>query len=85
MKPGFWMNEVSGALIVPITKYLEGKSLTPEDVQLIRAYLKQWVDAPVWAADAELAELRRTVNELYTSKDIHRWLDKALDVGIDPL
>lgn len=83
--PGFWRHESSGVFTGPIRKYLGGQSLTPEDVQLIRAYLKQWIAAPVWGTDAEVAALRHAVNELYTSKDIHRWIHRALDVGIDPL
>ncbi len=91
--PKFWRDEVSGKLEGPIMRYLEGKPVSPEDVQLIRLYLQQWIDSPVWEmnpemdakAKAELAKLRESVRRIATCMNIDAWLGAAIVIGIDPL
>jgi hypothetical protein len=79
------MYETSGRLTPVVEAYLNGKTLSPEQVQLMRAYLRQWIDADVWECDDKVAELRRKVREIESRKDIEIWLDQAMEVGIDPL
>jgi hypothetical protein len=82
--PGYWMNEVSGKLEPAIFALLEGDQLTEEQIVLIRAYLRQWIMAPVWHGEA-LDALQARVDGLTTTEAIRRWLDDALKVNIDPL
>jgi hypothetical protein len=63
---------------------LEGERLNDEQVGLLRAYLRQWIFAPVWRGPAVDA-LRRGIDGLTTTEAIRRWLDDALHDGIDPL
>jgi hypothetical protein len=65
-------------------KYLEGHRLAPHEVPVMRAYLRQWIGAPVWRGP-EIEMLRRMVDGMVTNEDIATWLDLAEDVGIDPL
>lgn len=87
--PKYWEYETGGQLAPAIQRYLENQPEQLADVALIRAYLRQWIDSPVWDAPADtkgtLAELRRTVRLLKTRKHIRDWLNCALDIGIDPL
>jgi hypothetical protein len=89
--PKYWMYEVSGKLVPAIKRYLEGTRAFPDDVNLIRAYLRQWIDSPVWEDGAEgetrsaLDDLRRKARELRTIDDITAWVEDALNLGIDPL
>ncbi len=89
--PKYWMHEVGGNLVPAMKRYLEGTRAFPDDVNLIRAYLRQWIDSPVWVGGVEsetrnaLDELRRKARELRTISDITTWIEQALDLGIDPL
>ena len=89
--PKYWIDEVSGKLVPAMKRYLEGTRAFPDDVNLIRAYLRQWIDSPVWdsGVDSEtrnaLDELRRKARELRTISDITAWVEQASDLGIDPL
>jgi len=85
------MNETGGKLVPAMERYLKGEPAEPDDVNLIRAYLRQWIDSPVWDAGAEgeartrLDHLRRTVRQIECSPAIDMWLESALDLAIDPL
>jgi hypothetical protein len=90
--PKFWMNETGGKLVPAMERYLKGDPAETDDIHLIRAYLRQWIDSPVWAAgiDGEtrdtLSELRRKVREIRIRTDIDEWLENALEqLAIDPL
>jgi len=76
------MNEASGVLQPAVRRYLTGKRMSHGDVALVRAYLRMWIDAP-W--DSPLLDALRTqVDEIVTSDDIDRWIDRASRDGIDP-
>lgn len=92
--PLYWRYEISGALAQAIAIYLTApEQMTVRGVALIRAYLRQWVDSPVWDANpshnefsrAQLAELRHRARDLADVRQIDAWLDDALIQGIDPL
>ena len=97
--PKYWRNETGGALRVAVENYLNNRRMTVRDVALMRAYLVQWMDSPVWemnphlseggpaalAALAALGALRLTARRILTVADIHRWIRDALAEGHDPL
>lgn len=89
--PKYWMYEIGGKLRPAMKRYLSDETSEPGDVDLIRAYLRQWIDSPVWndGADDEtrsdLARLRAEVATLRSNGDITRWVEDAVDMGIDPL
>jgi hypothetical protein len=83
--PGYWMYETTGVLAPVVKKYLNYEPLSDSDVATMRAYLRQWIMAPVWKGDAELAALRAAVNRIQTQNDISEWLEAAMEEGHDPL
>jgi hypothetical protein len=89
--PKYWMYETGGKLVPAMERYLKDEPAEPDDVNLIRAYLRQWIDSPVWAAGIEsetrdrLSELRRNVREIRNRHDINIWLEFAANLAIDPL
>jgi hypothetical protein len=95
--PKYWMYETGGKLVPAMERYLKGEPAEPDDVNLIRAYLRQWIDSPVWDDGVDLGipadpiegvtldDLRRKVREIRTRLDIDVWLADALDLAIDPL
>lgn len=81
----FWMNEEGEELRPAIIAYLEHHPLTVADIAVIRAYLKQWVEAPGFFATPGVTALRQSVGAIETRNDINRWLAAADEEGIDPL
>jgi hypothetical protein len=84
MIPGFWPNETSGVLVPAMLRYLEGQVITGEEVAAIRAYLRQWINAPGWRGP-EIDDLRGMIDGLTTREAIDAWLASAEACGIDPL
>lgn len=82
--PGYWVDETSGVLRPAIENYLLGLPMTEEHVATVRAYLRQWISAPVWRGDI-VDELRERIDSLTTREAIAAWLGDALPWGIDPL
>lgn len=90
--PGYWMHETSGVLVPAVERYLVGE-LRTADIPVIRAYLRQWVNATAWDDnphhDAEdirqLADLRSRIDAISTRADIDAWINIATDMGMDPL
>lgn len=82
--PQFWMRETGGDLRGAVEAYLENQPMTEGQIRLMRLYLRQWILAPQWRGPM-VDVLRTQVNEITTRRDINRWLDRALDEGIDPL
>jgi hypothetical protein len=82
--PKYWMHETSGVLKPVIEAYLNGEELNVQQISLLRAYLRQWIDSPCWRGP-KIDPLRRQVRNLQTRDDIDHWLEQALEEGIDPL
>jgi hypothetical protein len=97
--PKYWRHETGGELRIAVENYLNNRLMTVRDVALMRAYLSQWIESPVWgmnphladggpdaiAAVAALAGLRIRASRIQTVEDIHRWIADALAEGHDPL
>ena len=44
--PGYWQNETSGVLRLAVERYLSQWKLSREEVSTMRAYFRQWINAP---------------------------------------
>jgi hypothetical protein len=90
-RPAYWMHEASGVLRPVIESYLTGRPMTTLQIAGMRAYLRQWIMAPVWTVGldtpgrAKLSALRQRVETLTDQNAIERWLDDAQAFGMDPL
>lgn len=82
--PGYWKNETSGVLRPAVEAYLKGGPMTGEQIAAMRAYLRQWINAPGWVAPC-LPELRADIDNLTTWTAIDRWIHRAYAWEIDPL
>jgi hypothetical protein len=88
--PGYWMHEQSGRLAPVVTKYLEGKTLTGDEISIMRSYLRQWVyasgfDGGPAQVRLEIASLRARADRINSNVALRDWLRDALELGIDPL
>lgn len=87
--PGYWMRETSGVLKPAVERYLRGESLLPSDIAVLRSYLRQWINSPVWDENphggaATLSSLRDLVDSLTSRKQIELWTERAVEMGLDP-
>lgn len=83
--PKYWMYESSGVLRPVVEAYLHGEVLNRHQIGILRAYLAQWVQAPVWGSSRRLDSLRFNVWTIKTQNDIRAALETAVDLGMDPL
>lgn len=91
--PGYWMYEISGVLRAAVGAYLNDEPMTAQDIAAMRAYLRQWIGAPIWDQNPHagpqervwLAQMRARVDGLTSRAAINRWIDEATDQGLDPL
>jgi hypothetical protein len=84
MVPGYWTHETSGVLRPAVEAYLNGGPMTPEQLRVMRAYLRQWIKNGPWVGPT-IPKLLFDINFLFSRRDIERWLNAALQEGIDPL
>lgn len=84
------MKEQSGSLAPAVERYLRHEPLSPQDISLLRAYIRQWIMSPSWdlnphpSADDLLKPLRDMVDSLTSRKQIDLWTKRAIDAGVDP-
>lgn len=83
-EPGFWMYETSGRLRPVIEAYLNGKDLDPDQIAMMRAYLRQWINAFGFVGP-DIENLRRRVDGLISQDAIDVWIYDAVEAGADPL
>lgn len=87
--PGYWQDEESGVLRPVVESYLNGAPLSPLQIGVMRAYLRQWMHAPAWRSlpsePGGVAQLRRDVEAISDRASLAGWLERALALGIDPL
>lgn len=82
--PGYWMNETSGVLRPAVEAYLQHRPMTPEQIAAMRAYCRQWINAPGFLGP-DIEALRNAVDGLTTSAAISAWMEVACLAGVDPL
>jgi len=83
--PKYWMDEVSGELAATVVRFVKEEPLSVHDIAYMRAYLRQWIFADVWPHSEELDGLRDGIDSLTNRANIERWLQRAIDWGVDPL
>lgn len=89
--PMYWPESRSTELGPAIKRYLRGQRLCIHDVELIQAYLRQWIMAAVWdqmtnpGIDAALLNLRTRIARLWSEEAIRHWIENATAWGLDPL
>lgn len=82
--PFYWQNETSGVLRPAVEAYLRGGDMEQSQIVALRAYLRQWINAPVWVGPGVRA-LRIAIDGLTSRAAIAAWLEDAQAEGIDPL
>ena len=89
--PKYWAYETSGRLVPVIQAYLTGETLDEAGIGVMRDYLRQWVNSPVWSSGSSiegrqaLESLRARVAAIASREDIEQAIEAAEALGMDPL
>lgn len=82
--PHFWMTEQTGRLAPVIDAYFNGEKLTPEDLDLLKQYLRQYIERVVMAGDANRKLLLSRMEKLRTVHQVQRFADELAEYGVEP-
>lgn len=86
--PHYWQDEKNDSLRPVVIAYLGGDTMSTDNIACLRAYLRQWVSAPVWTKyigdSLALSVLRMSIDEVTTAEHLRCWIKVAVDAGLDP-
>jgi hypothetical protein len=78
------MTEQSGRLAEAVEQYFDGGALAADALELIKQYLRQYIERAVMTGDANRNLLLGKLATLRNSHDIERFADDLADVGVEP-
>jgi hypothetical protein len=82
--PHFWMSEQTGRLAEAVELYINGDPLTPVALDLIKQYLRQYLERAVMTGDAKRNLLLSKLAGLRSSREIERFADELAEIGVEP-
>jgi hypothetical protein len=82
--PHYWMTEQTGRLAEAVETYLNGDPLTSEALDLIKQYLRQYLERAIMTGDAKRNVLVGKLATLRTNRDIERFADDLAEIGVEP-
>jgi hypothetical protein len=82
--PHYWMTEQTGRLAEVVEAYVSGEPLDTGALDLIRQYLRQYLERAVMTGDANRNLLLGKLAALRTSRDIERFADDLAELGVEP-
>jgi hypothetical protein len=82
--PHFWMTEQSGLLEPAVEAYLNGEPLSAAALDLIKQYLRQYLERALMAGAANRGALLRRTEALRNSREIERFADELSEYGVEP-
>lgn len=93
--PLYWRDELSGQLPDAMWAFLKHTSHpgiepapTKEQINLLREYFQYYIFAPCWQTsnqETEFAQLRTDVQFLHSAYAIEKWIERCLEIGLDPI
>ncbi|HEX6291491.1 MAG TPA: hypothetical protein VFZ66_20075 [Herpetosiphonaceae bacterium] len=81
--PRFWMEETTGALNEAVDAYMNGEKLSAEQIDLIRLYLRQYIERALLSGEANKKLLLSKIDKLKTTADVERYADELSEYGAE--
>lgn len=81
--PRFWMEETTGALSEAVDTYMNGERITTAQLDLIKLYLRQYIERAVLSSDANKKLLLSKIDKLKTTADVERYADEISEYGAE--
>jgi hypothetical protein len=82
--PHFWMTEQTGRLAQAVEMYFNGEPLDAVALDLIKQYLRQYLERAIMTGDADRARLLGRLASLRTGREIERFADDLAEIGVEP-
>ena len=82
--PHYWMTEQSGRLAEAVESYINGDALSPAALELIRQYLRQYLERAVMTGEAKRNRLLEAAAALRNGREIERFADDLAEIGVEP-
>jgi hypothetical protein len=82
--PHFWMTEQTGKLEEAMDAYFNGDRLTPQALNLIKQYLKQYIERALMTGDAKRHEMLQKSAALRNNREIELFIDNIAEFGVEP-
>ena len=82
--PHYWMTEQTGRLAEAVETYVSGEPLAPAALDLIRQYMRQYLERAVMTGDANRNLLLGKLAGLRSSREIERFADQLAEIGVEP-
>lgn len=81
--PRFWMEETTGALNEAVDAYMNGEKITATQLDVIKLYLRQYIERAVLSSDANKKLLLSKIDKLKTTADVERYADEISEYGAE--
>lgn len=82
--PRFWMEETTGKLGEAVEVYMRSEPLSEAQIDVIKIYLRQYVERAVMAEDSDRRKLLERIEKLRRVGDIERLADSMSEAGLEP-
>lgn len=82
--PRFWMEETTGALSAAVEVYMRSEDLAPAQMDLLRIYLRQYIERAVITDEADRRRLLGRIEKLRGVRDMERFAEDLSEVGVEP-
>jgi hypothetical protein len=82
--PHYWMTEQTGRLAEAVEAYVGGEPIAPDALDLIRQYLRQYLERAIMTGDANRNLLLGKLATLRSSREIERFADDLAEIGVEP-
>lgn len=86
-----WRMEESGQIkdaVLAFYNHVTNKGNSPPNehqIFLLKCYIEHYINAPCWLdIDCMLTQLKKEVRQLDSVERISLWLEKAMNIGLDP-
>lgn len=82
--PRFWMEETTGKLGEAVEVYMRSEPLSVAQLELIKLYLRQYVERAVMAEDSNRRNLLERIEKLRRVGDVERLAESLAEAGLEP-
>lgn len=84
LPPRHWMEETTGALGEAIEVYMRVEPLSPAQLDLIKIYLRQFLERALMADPTQRGRFLGRVESLRSVRDVERLADDLSEAGVEP-
>jgi hypothetical protein len=82
--PRFWMEEQTGALAEAVETYMRSEPLSPQQIELLQLYLRQYIERAVLSVGTDRNKLLARIAKLRRTNDIERFAEELAERGVEP-